>query len=142
MRLVTLLVFVALSFQIVLSACPNDCNGRGVCVSGNCQCDDGFELPDCGTCKYCSNSVIITTILLFLIIILILFLPLKFFSLLLVSYGECTVNPEDTYIDSDGDGISDYFDNCVDIPNPQQEDFDGDNVGDVCDNCPMKYVQQ
>ena len=54
--------------------------------------------------------------------------------------------------DSDGDGIYDPDDNCVDVPNPGQEDMDGDGVGDACDpdidgdgipnevdNCPRVY---
>jgi hypothetical protein len=46
------------------------------------------------------------------------------------------VPPEEEEYDSDGDGIHDLADNCVDKWNPFQEDADGDTVGDVCDNCP------
>jgi hypothetical protein len=35
--------------------------------------------------------------------------------------------------DSDGDGIPDAVDNCVDVANPGQEDSDFDVIGDVCD---------
>lgn len=35
--------------------------------------------------------------------------------------------------DSDGDGVTDDVDNCVDAPNPLQADFDGDSLGDACD---------
>jgi PKD repeat protein len=36
-------------------------------------------------------------------------------------------------IDTDSDGVPDFADNCVNIPNPGQEDTDSDGVGDVCD---------
>ena len=35
--------------------------------------------------------------------------------------------------DSDGDGITDNFDNCPDVPNPIQSDLDSDGTGDLCD---------
>lgn len=38
--------------------------------------------------------------------------------------------------DSDGDGVADDLDNCVDTANPDQTDADGDGFGDACDNCP------
>ena len=28
--------------------CPGGCNGRGDCVLGRCQCEAGFDGPDCG----------------------------------------------------------------------------------------------
>jgi hypothetical protein len=34
--------------------------------------------------------------------------------------------------DSDGDGVMDSVDICVDMFNPEQEDYDGDMVGDSC----------
>jgi hypothetical protein len=36
--------------------------------------------------------------------------------------------------DTDGDGISDYLDNCPTVFNPDQADRDGDGTGDVCDD--------
>ena len=35
--------------------------------------------------------------------------------------------------DVDDDGVFDYQDNCVDVPNPLQEDLDDDGEGDACD---------
>jgi len=40
--------------------------------------------------------------------------------------------------DADGDGIGDACDNCVNLKNATQADSDGDGVGDACDNCPSK----
>lgn len=37
------------------------------------------------------------------------------------------------WTDTDGDGIYDGEDNCIDDINPDQEDTDGDGIGDVCD---------
>ncbi len=45
-------------------------------------------------------------------------------------------NPPGSGSDSDGDGILDGFDNCVDDANPGQEDADSDLVGDICDPFP------
>jgi len=52
-------------------------------------------------------------------------------------------SPSETYIDAfdvvnvvidtDGDGVDDPDDNCVDDANAGQEDQDGDDIGDVCD---------
>lgn len=42
-------------------------------------------------------------------------------------------------IDSDGDGVTDPFDNCVFTSNPGQLDSDGDLVGDACDNCAFVF---
>jgi len=35
-------------------------------------------------------------------------------------------------IDSDGDGVVDSVDNCLNTPNPTQTDTDGDGIGDAC----------
>ena len=35
--------------------------------------------------------------------------------------------------DCDRDGVPDFFDNCPNIPNPEQLDFDSDGKGDICD---------
>lgn len=38
--------------------------------------------------------------------------------------------------DTDGDGVTDPNDVCVDVPDPAQLDTDGDGLGDACDPCP------
>jgi Tol biopolymer transport system component len=38
-----------------------------------------------------------------------------------------------TPLDSDGDGVPDFRDNCPTTPNPDQADRDGNGVGDACD---------
>ncbi|MFK8014441.1 MAG: thrombospondin type 3 repeat-containing protein [Gammaproteobacteria bacterium] len=38
-----------------------------------------------------------------------------------------------TMMDSDGDGVSDAMDNCLDVPNADQRDSDGDGFGNRCD---------
>ncbi len=43
------------------------------------------------------------------------------------------------FLDSDGDGVADLFDNCPQTFNPDQLDSDGDGIGDACDNCPFVY---
>ena len=40
--------------------------------------------------------------------------------------------------DADGDGVPDAWDNCPDVPNPEQTDTDGDNIGDACDAPPAE----
>jgi hypothetical protein len=38
-------------------------------------------------------------------------------------------------VDTDGDGVFDDTDNCVDVMNLDQHDEDEDGLGDACDNC-------
>jgi len=37
------------------------------------------------------------------------------------------------FVDDDGDGIHNQFDNCPERHNPNQEDFDDDGIGNICD---------
>jgi hypothetical protein len=43
-------------------------------------------------------------------------------------------NCEPLVQDSDGDGVADDVDNCVDVPNPGQEDSYGSAAGDACED--------
>lgn len=43
-----------------------------------------------------------------------------------------SVFPAEHFVDTDGDVLPDYLDNCPDTPNPGQEDNNGDGVGDAC----------
>ncbi len=42
--------------------------------------------------------------------------------------------------DTDGDGVFDTADNCIDVYNPDQNNSDGDAWGDACDNCPYNHT--
>lgn len=44
--------------------------------------------------------------------------------------------PQPAPTDTDGDGVADNVDNCVNVANTNQADADNDGVGDACDNCP------
>jgi hypothetical protein len=44
--------------------------------------------------------------------------------------------------DADGDGVADMFDNCPDLPNPDQVDSDGDGLADACDPFPLDPVNE
>jgi hypothetical protein len=46
---------------------------------------------------------------------------------------EESAGDEELAADSDGDGIEDDADNCVDAYNPDQSDADGNGMGDACD---------
>lgn len=41
--------------------------------------------------------------------------------------------------DADGDHITDLYDNCIFVENPDQLDNDNDGFGDACDNCPNDH---
>ncbi len=45
--------------------------------------------------------------------------------------NSCLMLP-DLHGDSDGDGVEDFLDNCLQVPNPDQADSDGDGFGDAC----------
>jgi uncharacterized protein (TIGR03382 family) len=49
--------------------------------------------------------------------------------------GSSRAQPTDG--DTDGDGITDDRDNCLQLENPAQSDFDADGIGDACDGCPV-----
>ncbi len=53
------------------------------------------------------------------------------------SVPESAINEFPPFVasDQDGDGVTDLWDNCRDIYNPDQSDQDHDGVGDACDAC-------
>jgi len=48
----------------------------------------------------------------------------------------CPNSSNSSQEDGDGDGYGDACDNCPGVSNPEQGDIDGDEIGDDCDNCP------
>jgi hypothetical protein len=50
--------------------------------------------------------------------------------------NDCDGETDEGFPDTDGDGVLDCRDNCVDVANPEQESSDGDALGDACDLCP------
>ncbi len=55
-------------------------------------------------------------------------------NVLLIPETKYEKNPDYTPADTDGDGVPDIKDNCVDIKNPAQVDFNKDGRGDACDD--------
>ena len=45
-------------------------------------------------------------------------------------------------VDSDGDGLYDWMDNCPEFANADQADADADGVGDGCDPCNFRQIVQ
>ena len=43
--------FVAKVSKELTRNCPKGCSGKGECVLGRCQCQPGFDGPDCGQSK-------------------------------------------------------------------------------------------
>ena len=49
-----------------------------------------------------------------------------------IGIDDIVISGSPTILDSDGDGVGEFDDNCHLIFNPLQEDTDGDGVGDAC----------
>ncbi|MBL8878930.1 MAG: DUF11 domain-containing protein, partial [Phycisphaerales bacterium] len=48
--------------------------------------------------------------------------------------NENSNNGGNAITDTDGDGVEDALDNCVDVANPDQADENADGIGDACDD--------
>jgi len=45
-------------------------------------------------------------------------------------------------VDTDGDGVPDYIDNCPTVSNPDQLDSDNDGIGDACEQSDLSKIDQ
>jgi hypothetical protein len=52
--------------------------------------------------------------------------------------GHLVFSVKDSSVDSDGDGVFDCDDNCVDTVNMLQPDADFDGLGDACETAPLR----
>ena len=52
---------------------------------------------------------------------------------LLLALGSLLLAGTSLAADSDGDGVDDAADNCIEDPNASQVDADGDGCGNACD---------
>ena len=52
--------FVLRVSQELTKNCPSGCNGRGQCILGRCQCEAGYDGPDCGQSRFSLFILIIT----------------------------------------------------------------------------------
>ena len=50
--------FVAEISSELTRNCPNGCSGNGECVLGKCQCETGFDGPDCAQSKLNEASLL------------------------------------------------------------------------------------
>jgi hypothetical protein len=51
--------------------------------------------------------------------------------------NDCDGEVDETFADTDGDGVVDCLDNCPAVENDDQANSDGDPLGDACDICPL-----
>lgn len=102
-----------------LETCDDGNTTAGDGCDANCQVEPGWECTDePSVCvPICGDGIVVG--------------PEECDDGNLVSGDGCSATC--TLEDRDGDGVPDLYDNCPDVPNPDQADSNGNGIGDACE---------